>query len=879
MASNGNGTQTFAPPEAWTSTYAILQSADATPEAKLFAATTLKGKITYDLHQLPREQLQPLRDSLLSILAAAATGPKPIRTQLCVCLANLAIQMTEWKDVLQLVVSSLDSNAQSVACMLEFLHVLPEEVTEGRKIALSEEELEERTVELLQLNADQVLKLLIQYSQSSVAAAKSPQLLNCITSWLREIPMNDIVNSPLLDTIISALSSDEAFESAVECLSAIYRETREVDESAPTIQALFPKIIALRPRIAQAEAEEDTEVLKGLTRIFAEAGEAWVVLLARMPDNFRPLVEAILECCSRDHEKDAIGVSFVFWYELKQYLTLDNYGEARAKYADLFSKLVDIMIHHLQFPKAEGGNEEDLFQGDREQEEKFREFRHQMGDVLKDCCEVIGVVECLKKTHDLIQEWVKTNGAQASQNGTVPNWQAVEAPIFSMRAMGRMVGPEEGSMVGNLIQLIVQIPDHDKVRFQTVMALGRYTEWTAQHPESLEIQLQFIMAAFEHRDIEVVRAAALSFSYFCKDCADLMKGYINQLQNIYVTLLDRLGTSSQAEVTEGIAAIINKQPLGQIYSAFKMYCDPVIDRLKTQAQTASTDPEKLAIADRLDLICIFVDNIVPYVEPGNENPAVKYCQEIFPILATIQEAFMKNTPIIERVCRCWRRMIFSYRTAMAPVLPMLANKLAAGFSATRQGGFLWATDAIVREFSEDGEHVDPATSQAIFQFCEQQTDTFLHALSDLTPEELPDATSASLTLLKEEPLTATLRFLRDYLAYGSEELPTSSFGGGSLQSNPKEVQNAVKQTLLAQGETVTQRVMTGMMYSFPRDCQPDASGVLLALFQVLPQETAQWLQATIGMLPAGSMTEQESQRFLSNINQYACLLSFSHLEM
>lgn len=31
--------------EAWTSTFAILQSPQATDEAKLFAATTLKGKV------------------------------------------------------------------------------------------------------------------------------------------------------------------------------------------------------------------------------------------------------------------------------------------------------------------------------------------------------------------------------------------------------------------------------------------------------------------------------------------------------------------------------------------------------------------------------------------------------------------------------------------------------------------------------------------------------------------------------------------------------------------------------------------------------------------------------------------------------------------
>lgn len=31
--------------EAWTSTFAMLQAADASDEAKLFAATTLKGKV------------------------------------------------------------------------------------------------------------------------------------------------------------------------------------------------------------------------------------------------------------------------------------------------------------------------------------------------------------------------------------------------------------------------------------------------------------------------------------------------------------------------------------------------------------------------------------------------------------------------------------------------------------------------------------------------------------------------------------------------------------------------------------------------------------------------------------------------------------------
>ena len=52
-------------------------------------------------------------------------------------MAILAIQMKDWDDVLSSVVGSLSSSPESHAAILDFLRVLPEEVTEGRKITLS----------------------------------------------------------------------------------------------------------------------------------------------------------------------------------------------------------------------------------------------------------------------------------------------------------------------------------------------------------------------------------------------------------------------------------------------------------------------------------------------------------------------------------------------------------------------------------------------------------------------------------------------------------------------------------------------------------------------------------------------------------------------
>ncbi|KAL9619681.1 MAG: hypothetical protein Q9160_005701 [Pyrenula sp. 1 TL-2023] len=883
--------------EAWNTTHAILQSPEASAESKLFAATTLKGKITYDLDQIPKNAHESLQASLLSLLQTYASGPRPIRTQLCVCLSNLAVQMTEWKDVLQTVGSSLGN--QNGDCVLEFLRILPEEVIEGRKVNLTEEELVTRTKELLEDNSSQVLQLLINYSESSESAAANPHLFECISSWLREIPAADVVASPLMNKIISALNNEASFDAAVDCICTIYRDTRDVDESLDVIKTIYPRIIAMRSKILEAAETEDSDLMKGVSRIFAEAGEAWVVLIARLPDDFRGLVEAVLECCMRDQDRDAISLTFNFWYELKQYITLEKYMRARASLADLFSKLVDVMIKHLEFPTPENGNEADLFDGDREQEDKFREFRHAMGDVLKDCCEVISVTECLRKSYALIQQWASAYAFQASADH-VPHWQQLEAPLFSLRAMGRMVSPEEDSILPQVMPLIVRIPDHDKLKFQATMVIGRYTEWTAQHPETLESQLNYVISGFNHRSPEVIQASALAFKFLGTDCQKLLGSHLLQLHQFYEGVLDKLKASSQEEITEGVAAVVAVQPTDKIYESMKMFCTPILARIKILADQIKNEAGQKAVADYLQLITIFVQWVQPYVGPDKENPAVKYCQEILPVFATLAASFSQSPPILERVCRCWRYMVISYRAAMAPLLPTLANHLAQGFKASRQGCFLWATDAIIREFSEGAEFVDQTISGSVFDFFEAQAIAFFQILNELPPTEVPDviedffrlvtdavrfypqkcimsqiarptleAALAALTLQQVDPLIATLHYLRDLLTFGTDESPVSHFDApnAGTSKTPAEIQLAVKHLLSSQGAILTQRILTGMMFSFPEDCFPDASAVLMTLFHILPQESAMWTRTTLEMLPTGSLKQGESDRLMHGISE------------
>jgi transportin-3 len=411
------------------------------------------------------------------------------------------------------------------------------------------------------------------------------------------------VKSPLLDIIFNALDNDRSFEAATDCLVAIFKETRDdVDEYLPVIQTLLPRVIALQPRIQQAAQQQDAELFKGVTRLFADAGEAWVVLIAREPVVFRPLVEAVLECAARDLDKEAISHTFLFWYELKLYLILEKYIEARVQFVDVYSKLVDVMMKQLEYPSSDGQDESDLFDGDREAEEKFREFRHQMGDVLKDCCEIMGVTDCLSKALERIKQWMGSYASQARPD-SVPHWQELEAPIFSMRAMGRQVDKDEDIILPQIMPLLVQIPSHEKLRFATIMVLGRYTEWTSNHPELLETQFSYIVSSFATDSKEIVRAAALAMRFFCSDCKHLLSGQVVQLQQFYDQTLDKLPNVSKEELTQGVASVVAVQPPNQIYDLLKLYCDPLMARLMALANLATDRDSKLAVAGIFPLLC------------------------------------------------------------------------------------------------------------------------------------------------------------------------------------------------------------------------------------------------------------------------------------
>ena len=110
-------------------------------------------------------------------------------------LSNLALQVLEWKNVVEEMVSIFgqSENSLSMTCLLEFLKVLPEELSDLRGTSLTDEEFRMRTAELLEQNNKKVLQLLVTYVHTPESKSNQTLVFECVNSWLKEIDMNEIV--------------------------------------------------------------------------------------------------------------------------------------------------------------------------------------------------------------------------------------------------------------------------------------------------------------------------------------------------------------------------------------------------------------------------------------------------------------------------------------------------------------------------------------------------------------------------------------------------------------------------------------------------------------------------------------------------------------
>ncbi|KAL0080626.1 armadillo-type protein [Phycomyces blakesleeanus] len=868
-------------PEAWTVANYLLTMENSNTETRLFAAQTLRQKITYDLRELNPEARRSLRDSLVQLLWVSATGSKAIMVQLCLAVADLAIQFMEWNTVVQDLIAKFGKTPESATCLLEFLKVLAEEMTSNKRIPLSDKDAQARSALLIEGNVPTVMRLLEMYIQSSAGNLKiQEEVFQCLSSWLRtgDVDIRLLETSPLLAAAFEGLSNEELFDVSVDVVCEIIYETKDVTEYRSLIERIYPLFGTLIQQLREAKADEDSDKVRGYCRMFVEAGEAYVLLIAQHPESFGVLLQGISECTAYE-DLDIVPMTFKFWYELTNTLSTESYKPAIPALVGYYDSLVDSIIRHLHY----SDDVEEMSAKDRDD---FRDFRHQMGDTLKDCCRIMTPQKCLLKPLTLLTRLL-------TQAETPPTWQQIEAPIFSLRSMGSEVPSDENEVMPQIMEFLSKLPDHPKIRYAATLVISRYSFWTRLHPEYVTYQLNYISAGFENQ--EVAAASALALKHLCKDCSELLIDFVGQLHPFYINIVRTLPFNDIIEVTEAVSHVISVIPASEILNALKSFCLPIAQDLHSivaKNKNTITQNEIAKAGDLLEQIAIFFEIIRPEDIPvGAPHPCVAFLNELWPVFDMCLSNFGSEPIIAEPLCRCFRNCIQSYKLHFAPLLPLLMERLVGGFDSSRLGVYLWVAHKLVREYAIEGTE----SVTVCFQLLESLSATVFTTLNEKKFEEIPDVVEeyfrltsafldcaptlfvqsqlispvfqaglAGLSLEEVRALTAIISFYRHLLSIDlttSElEKPDTPLTASTLTLNTERIISLFREF----GGDFVRLLFDGMIHHYSWEMIPDVAATMKSLAQLMPVESAQWMVAVVNGFPEQHMSASERTEFLQD---------------
>ncbi|GBG59060.1 hypothetical protein CBR_g24406 [Chara braunii] len=916
--------------DAWQISDSLLHEAGSSLEVQYFCAQTLRTKVQRDFEELPTGAALSLRSSLVSLLVKFRQGPAAVRTQLCMAIAALAGHMSaaDWEQgggVVKWLAGQLGSPTEAMPAMLELLAVIPQEAY-SLKLALRPERRRQYYAELL-ASVDDALNLLVAcLNQGGSDAEVRNQVLGAFAAWLRLSTSSQatiLANHPLVTAALDGLDSSETFDQAVDAVCELIKltvsgsEPTKMAEYMPLVQVLVPRVMALRPRFAAAVkaaiaernadeqqdsakgqldlSQEDEETTKGIARLFAEMGEAYVDLIASGSREAMLVAEALTEVTAHP-DSDIASTTFQFWHRLR--LALFGSGEEDgsrlpdvslvetdrriAMFRPLFELLVSLVSGRVMYPAG-------FDQWRRDEKVDFKRARYAIADLLLDAAAVLGGEATVKL---LAQPLFQL--ASAVDDDESWSWQTAEASLYCIRAVAEAVPKSEATILPRIMAMLPTFPKQPQLLYTASLTIAAYCDWLAVAPHAstmLPPLLGLLTSALSAPD-DAPPAAALALKHVCDACRDHLVGSIDALLHVYQRVMAGEGIDSSSrlnlaaddelQVVEGLSKVISALSPDRVQSALQALCMPLVVPLQEVVRNAQqAGPQDVPSAGQYIVHIDRIANIFRYVHRP-EHLAVAF-EQMWPLLRVVFEQRASDTRVMERLCRACKYAIRSAGKHMGPVIGPLLEEVQRWFAEHRQPCLLYVASEVIKAFGGDSSCAAPLGS--LIQVLFSQTIQLLRDIKDFTnnPDtaddcfllasrcirycphlivptpilpQLLDCAMAGMTVQHREACKSILAFTEEVLL-----LP--------LLDDKISYRPAVEAAVVPRGSTMMRILIGSLAGALPTSRTDELVGVVSALARLCGPMAVQWATETVSRIPTIAVTDAEKNAFVQAITTTA----------
>uniref|UniRef100_M4BQJ6 Exportin-1/Importin-beta-like domain-containing protein n=1 Tax=Hyaloperonospora arabidopsidis (strain Emoy2) TaxID=559515 RepID=M4BQJ6_HYAAE len=554
----------------------------------------------------------------------------------------------------------------------------------------------------------------LESSRCSDSVETQEIVLRALTSWFgyARVPSEVVVRNPLLHSLLSFFGRDELFDTAVDLAVEV---VKSCSDDKDVVQWLAPRLLSLRGMFAAAAEAEDVDSCLGLCRIFTEMGESYLELLLQQHgagNDHVALVDLLLDCMSYP-DAHVADVTIPFWFRLLAELQRRAVPALVAQYKPRLERLAGLCMQKLQF-------REDFLTLPSDRQHEFRAFRQELGDILRDCCQLLGVEAVLQHCVSGLKLLLQTPAEARS-------WETVEAHLYCFRSIAREVETSTthaqalDAPLTLIFQYLQHFAEHPAVCYTSCLVVSRYVKWLHANPTSLSTQVKFLNTCVTNSagntlfsEWKVARAAAAAVRALAMDCWLMLGGDIVAFY-LHIEQHDVMAVEDQVLILEGVCAgVAGSGDMSRIFSVLDQIIKGIGQRLTALFASASAkDHVDVALNELLRIMSIY-----EYLEIrdlcGDKHPLVMLTEQLWPLFNQMLALYRGHDELVELVCRSYKRILRSCGEQIAPLLPQLVNNLLAFYQAEPKSSYLYTAGMVLKFFSHDRRHSNSAEMDTLF---------------------------------------------------------------------------------------------------------------------------------------------------------------------
>jgi len=303
---------------------------------------------------------------------------------------------------------------------------------------------------------------------------------NCIYNWIKykSIKPNDILNSPLINYILSELANSDVDEVIGNILNElIILSSSSSDINKKLLNYITPTIYEITKHIKEINSNDSLLIFNLLFEIYAEYN---IYTIIENFNDFHFIIASLIDLYTL--YPSSIEITSRFWTELQEQLNHIGYQQYKPQFLETYNILQE---KTLNLYRVISNNNDDI--------------SHEVIEVMfQNCFLMLNDYDILNSIYESLKYELNSKNEQGEFKNEII--KDMEVQLFYFYSIVYNLNNNHQNIVRELIKMIPYFPSNDKIKTIIIKIIGDLSEYSFDNKIEIDKQLHYLISFLENEN-------------------------------------------------------------------------------------------------------------------------------------------------------------------------------------------------------------------------------------------------------------------------------------------------------------------------------------------------------------------------------------------